>query len=129
MRHGQTLEQCLRHSADALFPDQTRAPKAVTVHSRSRDGDTPLHIAALWGDRHSAWVLLEAGAVIDAKGDMSCTPLYYAVMKGYVQVAELLLQHGADPDAESELDFSPRSLAAQKGDKALLALFRQHRER
>ena len=73
--------------------------------------------------------ILEAGAVIDAKGDMSCTPLYYAVMEGHIEVAELLLQQGADPDAESELNFSPRSLAAQKGDKAMAALFRQQRKR
>jgi ankyrin repeat protein len=126
MKHTETLEQILRRSADILFPDQTRAPNPVTVHSKSSDGDTPLHIAALWGDRHAVRVLLEAGAVIDAKGDMSCTPLYYAVMEGHVQVAEVLFQWGADPDAESELSFSPRSLAAQKADKAMAALFRQY---
>ena len=68
MKHGETLEQFLRRSADSLFADQTRAPNPATVHSKSSDGDTPLHIAAVWGDRHAARVLLEAGAVIDAKG-------------------------------------------------------------
>jgi ankyrin repeat protein len=129
MKHGETLEEFLRRSADTLFPGQSRALNPLTVHSKSSDGDTPLHIAALLGDRHAARLLLEAGAVIDAKGDMSCTPLYYAVMKGYIQVAEFLLQQGANPDVESELNFSPRSLAAQKGDKAIVALFQQRRKR
>jgi hypothetical protein len=128
MEHGETLEQILRRAAGTLFPDQTRDPNPVTAHSKSSDGDTPLHIAALWGDRHAARVLLEAGALVDAKGDMSCTPLYYAVMEGHLQVAELLLQQGADPDAKSELNFSPRILAGQKGDKAMAALFRQHKK-
>jgi ankyrin repeat protein len=73
-------------------------------------------------------ILLEAGAVIDAKGDRSCTPLYYAVMEGHVAVAEFLLQHGADPDAESELNFSPRRLAAQKTDKGMAALLRRYKK-
>jgi ankyrin repeat protein len=129
MKHSETLEQFLLRSSDVLFPDQTRAPKPLTVHARSSDGDTPLHIAALWGDRHAARILMDAAADIDAKGDMSCTPLYFAVIGGHVQVAELLLQRGADPDAESELSSSPRSLAAHKGDKAMTGLFRRYRKR
>ena len=129
MKHSETLEQFLLRSSNVLFPGQTRAPKPLTVHSRSSEGDTPLHIAALWGDRHAARILLEAGADIDAKGDAGCTPLYFAVMGGHVEVAELLLQRGADPDAESELSSSPRSLAAHKGYKAMTGLFRHYRMR
>ena len=92
MKHAETLEQFLRRAADSLFPDETRAPNPLTVHSKSSDGDTPLHIAALMGDRHAARTLLANGAVIDAKGDMSATPLYYAVMQGHVLVAGLLLR-------------------------------------
>jgi ankyrin repeat protein len=83
----------------------------------------------LGGDRHAARILLEAGADIDAKGDMGCTPLYFAVMGGHVQVAELLVRRGADPDAQSEFSFSPRSLAAHKADKAMTGLFRHYRKR
>jgi uncharacterized protein len=103
MKHGETLEQFLLRSSDALFPDKTRIPKPLTVHSRASDGDTPLHIAALWGDRHATRMLLEAGADVNAKGDMSCTPLHFAVSNNHVQVAEVLLEHGADPEAMSEL--------------------------
>ena len=124
MKHGETLDQSLRRTSDVLFPDGTRAPTPITVHSKGSDGDTPLHLAALWGDRHAARLLLEAGADVNARGDMSCSPLYFAVMGEHVQVAELLLQRGADPDAETELNFTPRSLAAHKADKVMIALFR-----
>ena len=129
MEQGETLEQFLLRSADVLFPDQTRIPKPLTVHSSASDGDTPLHIAALWGDRHATSLLLKAGADVNAKGDMSCTPLHFAVMNNHVQVAEVLLAHGADPDAKSELDSSPRTLGAQKGDDAMMALLNRYKKR
>jgi ankyrin repeat protein len=72
---------------------------------------------------------LEAGADVNAKGDMSCTPLYFAVMTNHVQVAEALLERGADPDAKSELNFSPRTLAADQGDKAMMALLKRYKSR
>jgi ankyrin repeat protein len=127
MDHGETLEEFLLRSSDVLFPDQTRIPKPLTVHSRASDGDTPLHIAALWGDRHAARILLDAGADVNAKGDMSCTPLYFAVMNSHVQVAEVLLERGADPDAKSELDFSARTLASEKGDRDMMALLKRYK--
>jgi hypothetical protein len=54
MKHSETLEQFLLRSSNVLFPDQTRAPKRLTVHSRSSEGDTPLHVAALGGDRRGS---------------------------------------------------------------------------
>jgi ankyrin repeat protein len=70
-------------------------------------------------------LLLEAGADVNAKGDLSTSPLYCAVSAQHVQVAELLLRHGADPDAENELGYTPRTLAKRKGDKGMIALFRR----
>jgi ankyrin repeat protein len=70
-------------------------------------------------------ILLDAGADVNANGDMGASPLYFAVMRGHVQVAELLLQNGANPDASNELGFTPRSLAKHKQNKAMLALFRR----
>ena len=128
MKHGETLDQVLRRMSAVLFPERAGEPGPVGVHSRRSDGDTPLHIASLEGNRHATRLLLEAGADVNAKGDMSCSPLYFAVMGKHVQVAGLLLQHGADPDAESELGYTPRTLAKDKGDKAMMALLRQHKE-
>jgi ankyrin repeat protein len=86
-----------------MFPQRAGEPGLVTIHSRRSDGDTPLHIASFEGNRHAVRLLVEAGADVNAKGDLSTSPLYYAVSGHHVQVAELLLQYGADPDAENEL--------------------------
>lgn len=126
MKHDQTLDQYLQSLSEALIP--VGEPGPVTIRSRNGDGDTPLHIAAFAGNRHVVRLLLEAGADIHAKGDLSTSPLYNAVSARHVQVSELLLQYGADPDAENELGYTPRTLAKQDGDKAMIALFKRYRE-
>jgi uncharacterized protein len=128
MKHDQNLDQYLQSLSDILSPQRAGEPAPVTIRSRRSDGDTPLHIAAFAGNRHAVGLLLEAGADIDAKGDLSTTPLYCAVSAQHVRVAELLLQYGADPDSENELGYTPRTLAKQNGDKAMIALFKRHKE-
>jgi uncharacterized protein len=122
MQGGGPLAEFLARAADVLFPADP--PRAVTVDSRASDGDTPLHIAALWGDVDAARRLVEAGADVNAPGDMTCPPLFFAVMAGHAGVAELLLRLGADPDVPTELGYTPRTLAEHKGDPAVIAVFK-----
>jgi cytohesin len=127
MKHDKTLDQYLRSLSDIMFPQRAGEPGLVTIHSRRSDGDTALHIASFEGNRHAVRLLMEAGADVNAKGDLSTSPLYCAVSGQHVQVAELLLQYGADPDAENELGYTPRTLAKQEGDKAMIELFKRHK--
>lgn len=122
MKHGESLEQFLARAGETLFVAGVEEP--MTIHSRNADGDMPLHMAALWGERYAITLLLDAGAEIDAKGDMSNTPLYYAVMGDHLLAAEVLLERGANPDAPSELGYTPRTLAKQHGMAEMVKLFR-----
>ena len=115
------LTAFLAECADLLLPHLDEPN--VTVATRGIDDDTPLHLAALRGDTETISLLIEAGAEIDAKGDLSVTPLYQAVMEGHAQAAALLLAAGADPDAMNELDATPRQRATRGGDPALTRLF------
>jgi len=126
MKRGETLEQFLERAANALFPNREfdGEPKTLGVKTRSCDGETPLHIAAQWGDRHAVFLLLDAGAEVDAKGDMGCSPLYLAMMNNHLLVAEVLLQHGANPDAKNELNSTPRQGAKKSDDQAMRDLFK-----
>jgi ankyrin repeat protein len=94
----------------------------VGITSRDSSGDSPLH-AALWaGDDEAARALVDAGADVNAPGEMSETPLHVAVAQGNTAMARHLLDHGADWDTVSELGFSARQRALSAKDVELRKL-------
>jgi uncharacterized protein len=119
------LEKFLIRASEVLYPD--KKPHVISVTSKNCDDDTPLHIAAQWGDRKACQMLVEEGADVNALGDMSCTPLHNAVGKNHVLVVEYLLDAGANPDLISELNYSPRKLAEERNQKEILKLLKQWR--
>jgi len=113
-----SLAELLHYIEEHFFFDST-----VTVASRAGDGDTPLHLATVWGDVGAVELLLGAGAEVDARGDMECTPLYNAATFGHVRCAARLLEAGANPDEENGLITSARKTALQSKDPRIRALF------
>lgn len=114
LKSRQTLEQVLSSCSETLFPAAMgQAP--VKVDSRDSDGDTPLHVMLWRKDTYGALLLIEAGADVNAMGDMSETPLHVAVSQGNVTVVEALLRSGADPMVKSEFGKSPKERAAELG--------------
>ena len=113
MKNKQELEKVLQSASEVMFPHLEN--HEIDVASVASDGDTPVHIATVWGDKYAVELLLDAGAAIDVLGDMSATPLYNAVGQEHIEVAELLLSRGANPDIMSDLGYSPRTLANSKG--------------
>lgn len=78
----------------------------IGPQTRSRVGDTPLHIAALRGDIQAVNLLLDAGADINARGEDGFTALHYAVELCHPDVVRLLLERGADKEARFFFDGS-----------------------
>src|SRR5262249_27325601 len=115
MKKDRSLQQMLQSTSDSMFPAEM-GERVVTLDSRDSAGDTPLHLMIWPDDRLAVRGLLEAGAQIDAIGDMSQTPLHVAVMRGNEFLAELLLAAGADPDIRSEFGDTPKELAQTRGD-------------
>lgn len=127
MTTRRSLDEVLRSTSDVLFPDQGgRQP--VGIGSRGLEGDTPLHVMTWRQDRDAVQLLLEAGAEVDAVGDMDQTPLHVATMQQDEAIAELLLRAGADPGIRSEFGDTPRELADRQGG-GMLALFRRYAAR
>ena len=129
MKHAETLEQFLERAAEILFPNREwdGEPKTLSVKTRDCDNETPLHIAAAWGDRHAINLLLDAGAEVNAQGDMSLTPLHAAVRSNHILAAEALLQRGANPDAVDEFRSTPRQRAEEKGNQEMIKLFKKYK--
>jgi uncharacterized protein len=94
----------------------------VGIMTRDSSGDTPLH-AALWGrDDEAARALVEAGADVNALGDLSSTPLHAAIAQGNVGMVKYLTTHGASWDIVSELGSTPRDRARLSEDPELRRL-------
>ncbi len=109
--------------SDVLFPAEIgEAP--VTITSRSSEGDTALHVMAWRRDHDAAHLLIEAGADVNALGDMDQTPLHVAVIQNDAVMARLLLDQGARDDLVSEFGATARQEAERQGG-AIRALFQQ----
>jgi uncharacterized protein len=96
-----------------MFPsDPERCPALDSV---GYDGDSPLHVLVWRNDLEGVQVLIEAGANINATGEMDETPLHIAVTQQNVSMARALLEAGARDDVRCEFGDTPRERALQQG--------------
>lgn len=114
MKPRRTLDEILQSTSDVLFPAELGNAR-VDIGSRDVEGDSPLHVMVWRDDPDGVMILVDAGAEVDAIGDMGQTPLHVAVMKQNEEIAGLLLNAGANPGIRSEFGHTPRELAYTKG--------------
>lgn len=94
------------------------------VNAFSADGFTALHLAAFFGHRLAANLLLLAGADpnAEAKNPMGVRPLHSAVAGPDPMMAEALVMMGADVNAVQQGGFTALHAAAHRGDLQLTEL-------
>ena len=66
------------------------------VDARDDLGGTPLHVAAVNGNKDVVELLLASKAHVNAKTNRGLTPLSLALDKDHHEVAELLRRHGGE---------------------------------
>jgi uncharacterized protein len=98
------------------------------LNDYSRDGHTPLGLAAFFGHEDIARWLIEKGADVHAvsQNPMRVQPLHSAVAGNHTEIARLLLAAGADANAEQQDGFRPLHAAAQNGNAELVALLLEY---
>ena len=109
-RHS--LEDILASCSDTLYPAEMGAAP-VSLNSRDCDGDTPLHVMLWRDDLYAVKLLIEAGADVNAVGDMSETPLHVAFRKQNLNAVKALLAAGAKETYMSEFGQSPWDMAQE----------------
>lgn len=107
------LAQLLQSTAETLFPGNPNA--VVSLGSRAEDGDSPLHVLLWRKDEAGARALVDAGADVDAAGDLQDTPLHVAIRLKLAGAVTMLLAAGANPDAPNLFGDTPRNAAYKQG--------------
>lgn len=97
----------------------------ANVQRRDRDGNTPLHVAALAGACGIAEILLQKGADVDALGASGETALHCAARIGHLRLVELLLAAGADMEIVCHSGRTAVQVATQAGNDGVLGLLLQ----
>jgi ankyrin repeat protein len=109
--------------AAAIQGDTAELEKQLTANRSliglmSTDGWTPLHLAAFFGQTEAARLLLNKGAIVNARSTnpMANMPLHAAAAGRHVELVKLLIDHGAPVNARQHGGWSPLHAAAQNGD-------------
>lgn len=88
--------------------------EGLPLEARDADGNTPLMLAAAYGDPACVRLLLERGADANATNTLGGTPLLRAASD--FEKARLLVEHGADVNWRSGLGNTALMLAARPRD-------------
>ncbi|KAK2716435.1 hypothetical protein QYM36_010851 [Artemia franciscana] len=93
---------------------QTHSEFQVTKECGSKC-DTPLHLAARRKDLEMAKILLEFGAIVDARNKDGQAALHIAASGGDESLVRVLHSHHANPNLSDKEDRTPLHLAAENG--------------
>lgn len=99
-----------------------KANPDLVFSQESSAGETPLHLAAEFGNKEVAELLLANNANIEARASGDWTPLLRAVSGGHKELVELLVANKAEVNVKEQTGRTPLHLAAERGDKAITAL-------
>ncbi|KAM6940651.1 uncharacterized protein FYW49_018479 isoform 2-T2 [Xenentodon cancila] len=91
------------------------AAKRINVNIQDADGLSPLHHAALSGNKEMISLLLEAQATVDIKDHKGMRPLHYAAWQGKTEPMKMLLKAGSSVNGQSDEGQIPLHLSAQHG--------------
>ena len=95
--------------------DAAAIAQAKLLACVDKSGCTPLHIAAIYGNRDCAQALLAAGAHLEAEDDEGQTPLLSAASFGHVEVVDVLLARGADATKRDKMGRTGKAVAGVGG--------------
>jgi Ankyrin repeats (many copies) len=98
-----------------------KADPSLVFIQQSYAQQAPLHLAAEFGRKDVAELLLANGADVEAKAYGGWTPLLQAVFGGHKDLVELLVAHKANVNYQEDAGRTPLHVAAENGYTAIAA--------
>ena len=90
--------------------------EGADVNKKDNNGDSPIHLSALYGRTETVKLLLDRGATIDVKNNNAGnTPIHLASRYGYIETVKLLLDREAAIDVKNNDGDTPIHRAAENG--------------
>ena len=107
--------------------------KGVSIHSKNKKGETPLHIAVYTENLNIVKWLIEKGADLNARvsgHDEGSTALHYAIQcNKHLEIAKFLIGQGADASLWDSTAQSPLSMAIDNlGEEKAASLFKENQD-
>ena len=100
--------------------------KQTFINQKNANGQTPLHMACMYGHQKMVEYLIENNADIHSKDSDGYQPLHYAAQRGHRFIVEALLYKGAKPNAMGEYNRTPLHMAAYNGQLDVVAVLLQN---
>lgn len=96
----------------------------AAINSFSADGFQPLGLAAFFGQKAVAELLLRAGAQVNttSRNGLAVAPINSAAAGEQLEIVRLLLEYGADPNIAQGEGFVPLHAAAENGQVEMIQL-------
>lgn len=93
----------------------------ASVHTVSKNGETAVHQAAIYGNLDAIRFLFDHGAAIDVATNTNITPLYETASRGRLEAALYLLDKSARVHGDPSFDKLPVLVAARNGHLTVVA--------
>ncbi|EAX94535.1 hypothetical protein TVAG_429770 [Trichomonas vaginalis G3] len=121
------INQCFIYSWDFNIPSLLDyfIIHGANINEKDEEGNTALHIAALYNSKETAELLISHGANINEKDSEESTALHSAACN-CKEVAELLISHGANINEKEEFGNTALHIAAQYNSKETAELLISH---
>ncbi len=85
-----------------------------------KNGNTPLIVAAAYGNAEILRILLDMKVDINAVDRDGYSAVFYAAQEGHMRVLEMLIAAGVELNAKSRFGFTPLHVAALRGQKQVV---------